>query len=83
VIERDQDLQQRIGELAEPAKRLLAEIEANGAASPSDQALLQKLGWTRSRASQVFRELEQHGLVRPLERPGTRGRPRRLYEVTY
>jgi energy-coupling factor transporter ATP-binding protein EcfA2 len=83
VIERDQDLQQRIGELAEPAKRLLAEVEANGAASPSDQALLQKLGWTRSRASQVFRELEQHGLVRPLERPGTRGRPRRLYEVTY
>ncbi len=83
VIQREQDLQQRIGELAEPAKRLLAEIEANGAASPSDQALLQKLGWTRSRASQVFRELEQHGLVRPLERPGTRGRPRRLYEVTY
>jgi DNA-binding PadR family transcriptional regulator len=42
-----------------------------------------KLGWTRGRASQVFRELEQQGLVRSLERPGTRGRPRRLYEVTY
>ncbi|HEU4614495.1 MAG TPA: AAA family ATPase [Kofleriaceae bacterium] len=83
VIKRDQNLQQQISDLTEPAKRLLAEVEANGAASPSDQALLTKLGWTRSRASQVFRELEQQGLVRPLERPGPRGRPRRLYEVTY
>jgi energy-coupling factor transporter ATP-binding protein EcfA2 len=83
VIKRDQNVQQRISDLSEPARRLLAEVEANGAASPSDQALLTTLGWTRSRASQVFRELEQEGLVRPLERPGTRGRPRRLYEVTY
>lgn len=83
LIERDQNVQQRIGDLSEPARRLLAEVEANGAASPSDQGLLTKLGWTRSRASQVFRELEQHGLVRSLERPGTRGRPRRVYEVTY
>ena len=83
MIKRDQNVQQQISDLSEPAKRLLAEVEANGAASPSDQALLTKLGWTRSRASQVFRELEQQGLVRPLERPGTRGRPRRLYEATY
>jgi hypothetical protein len=83
LLEQDRDLQERIEQLAEPAKRLLAEVEANGAASPSDEGLLKKLGWTRGRASQVFRELEQQGLVRSLERPGTRGRPRRLYEVTY
>jgi energy-coupling factor transporter ATP-binding protein EcfA2 len=83
VIQRNQTVQQQISDVSEPARRLLAEVEANGAASPSDQALLTKLGWTRSRASQVFRELEQHGLVRPLERPGPRGRPRRLYEATY
>lgn len=82
-LERDQGLQQQIGALAEPAKRLLAELEANGAASPSDRGLLSKLGWTRSRASQVLRELEKQGLVRALERPGGGGRPRRLYEVTY
>jgi hypothetical protein len=83
LLEHDRELQERIEQLPEPAKRLLAEVEANGAASPSDEGLLKKLGWTRGRASQVFRELEQHGLVRSLERPGTRGRPRRLYEVTY
>ena len=83
VIQRNQNVQQQISDVSEPARRLLAEVEASGAASPSDQALLTKLGWTRSRASQVFRELEQRGLVRPLERPGPRGRPRRLYEATY
>lgn len=83
LIERDRAVQERIATLAEPAKRLLAEVEASGAASPSDQGLLTKLGWTRSRASQVFRELEKQGLVRALERPGSGGRPRRLYEVTY
>lgn len=83
LLKRDGELQERIENLPEPAKRLLAEVEANGAASPSDEGLLKKLGWTRSRASQVFRELEQQGLVRALERPGTRGRPRRLYEVTH
>jgi energy-coupling factor transporter ATP-binding protein EcfA2 len=83
LLEHDRELQERIEQLPEPARRLLAEVEANGAASPSDEGLLKKLGWTRGRASQVFRELEQQGLVRSLERPGTRGRPRRLYEVTY
>jgi energy-coupling factor transporter ATP-binding protein EcfA2 len=83
LLERDRELQQRIASLAEPAKRLLAELDANGAASPSDQGLLTKLGWTRSRASQVFRDLEKRGLVRALERPGSGGRPRRVYEVTY
>jgi len=83
LIQRDQEVQERIATLADPAKRLLAEVEANGAASPSDQGLLTKLGWTRSRASQVFRELEKQGLVRALERPGSGGRPRRVYEVTY
>lgn len=83
LLERDQELQEKIASLAEPAKRLLAELDANGAASPSDQGLLTKLGWTRSRASQVFRDLEKQGLVRALERPGSGGRPRRVYEVTY
>jgi len=83
LFERDQALQQKIEALGEPAKRLLAELEANGAASPSDEGLLTKLGWKRSRASQVFRELEKQGLVRALERPGSGGRPRRVYEVTH
>src|SRR5213592_4311683 len=50
LIKCDQNVQQRISNLSEPARRLLAEVEANGAASPSDQALLTTLGWTRSRA---------------------------------
>jgi energy-coupling factor transporter ATP-binding protein EcfA2 len=83
LLERDQQLQQTIEQLAEPAKRLLSELEANGPASPSDQGLLTKLGWTRSRASQLFQQLEKQGLVRALERPGSGGRPRRVYEVTY
>ena len=82
-MRQDQELQDRLEDLSEPAKRLLAEVEANGAASPSDEGLLKKLGWTRSRASQVFRELEKQGLVSALDRPGSGGRPRRLYEVTY
>jgi hypothetical protein len=81
LMEADAKVQQEIARLSEPAKRLLAELEANGAASPSDQGLLAKLGWTRSRASQVFRELENQGLVGVFERPGTGGRPRRVYEV--
>lgn len=83
LMRQDQELQDRLEDLSEPAKRLLAEVEANGAASPSDEGLLKKLGWTRSRASQVFRELEKQGLVSALDRPGSGGRPRRLYEVTY
>ena len=67
--------------LTDPARRLLAELDADGAASPSDEGLLTKLGWTRSRASQVFRELEKQGFVRATERRGTGTRPRRIYEV--
>jgi hypothetical protein len=81
LLERDAEVQQEIGRLSEPAKRLLAELEANGAASPSDQGLLARLGWQRSRASQVFQELEGKGLVGVFERSGTGGRPRRVYEV--
>jgi hypothetical protein len=83
LLLREHAVADRIERLSAPARRLLAEIDANGAASPSDEGLLKKLGWTRSRASQVFRELENQGLVRPLERPGSGSRPRRLYEVTY
>lgn len=81
LTERDAKMQQEIAGLSEPARRLLAELEANGAASPSDQGLLRRLQWTRSRASQVFGELEKQGLVAVFERPGGGGRPRRIYEV--
>jgi hypothetical protein len=68
-------------QLSEPARRLLAELEAGGPASPSDEGLLQRLGWSRARASQVFGELLEHGLVRASTAPSAGSRPRRLYEV--
>jgi AAA ATPase domain len=81
VAARREERARREETLSEPARRLLAELDANGAASASDEGLLTKLGWTRSRASQVFRELESKGFVRATDRPGARSRPRRVYEV--
>jgi hypothetical protein len=73
--------EQASSQLGEAARRLLAELEAQGRASASDERLLARLGWTRSRATQVFRELERAGLVRAsLERSGP-ARPRKVYEV--
>ena len=71
----------KVEQLSEPAQRLLAELEAGGPASPSDEGLRQRLGWSRARASQVFGELLEHGLVRTSTAPSAGSRPRRLYEV--
>jgi type II secretory pathway predicted ATPase ExeA len=71
----------KVEQLSEPARRLLAELEAGGPASPSDEGLLQRLGWSRARASQVFGELLERGLVRASTAPSAGSRPRRLYEV--
>jgi hypothetical protein len=81
VLARNRLHAQRRQRVSEPARRLLAELEAGGPASPSDAGLLKSLGWSRSRASQVFGELEENGLVQASDRPGTGGRPRRIYEV--
>jgi hypothetical protein len=81
MVERGRARRQKLETLSEPARRLLAELEAGGPASPSDQGLLKSLGWSRSRASQVFGELDHHGLVRADERPGNGGRPRRVYDL--
>jgi energy-coupling factor transporter ATP-binding protein EcfA2 len=71
----------KVEQLSEPARRLLAELEAGGPASPSDEGLRQRLGWSRARASQVFGELLEHGLVRASTAASAGSRPRRLYEV--
>ena len=69
------------GQIGQAARRLIAELEAHGPASASDERLLARMGWTRSRATQVFRELERAGAVRSsLERSGS-ARPRKVYEV--
>jgi predicted ArsR family transcriptional regulator len=59
---------------------LIAELEAIGPASASDERLLKRLGWTRSRASQVFKQLEEAGVVRAaMEAPEGGGRPRKVF----
>lgn len=65
--------------LGRPASMLLAELEARGAASASDEELLRSLGWTRTRAVQVFSELEDAGLVTSETEKGPTGRPRKVY----
>ncbi len=70
----------RARELGEAARRLAAYLEANGAASASDQRMLSELGWSRSRATQVLRELEQAGLVEPANDRGESGR-RKVYAL--
>jgi ATPase domain predominantly from Archaea len=73
-------LHDRARELGEAASRLVAYLEANGAASASDERMLSELGWSRSRATQVLRELEQAGLVRPTSERGESGR-RKVYAL--
>lgn len=81
-LEREQaDRERRLASLSEPARRLLFELEANGASSPSDVGLQQRLGWTRGRASQVFKELSEAGLVRSTTQRSGPGRPRTIFEV--
>jgi hypothetical protein len=65
--------------LGRPASMLLAELEALGSASASDEDLLQRLGWTRARAVQVFSELEHARLVESETEKGPAGRPRKVY----
>lgn len=65
--------------LGRPASMLLAELEARGAASASDEDLLRSLGWTRSRAVQVFSQLVAAGLVASETEKGRAGRPRKVY----
>jgi energy-coupling factor transporter ATP-binding protein EcfA2 len=81
LMTRQRERGAKVEQLSEPARRLLAELEAGGPASPSDEGLRQRLGWSRARASQVFGELLEHGLVRTSTAPSAGSRPRRLYEV--
>ncbi|CAN5683322.1 hypothetical protein BH18ACT15_BH18ACT15_01880 [soil metagenome] len=64
-----------------PAEMLMAELEASGPASASDERLLRRLGWTRARAVQVFKQLEQAGIVTASEQRGGAGRPRKIYAL--
>ncbi len=79
VRDRLLDRQQIVERLATPARMLLAELEAVGGASASDERLLTRLGWTRARAAQVFGELERQGLVEATDEPRPSGRPRRVF----
>jgi energy-coupling factor transporter ATP-binding protein EcfA2 len=67
--------------LGAPAEMLMAELEALGPASASDERLLRRLGWTRARAVQVFKQLEQAGIVTASEQRGRAGRPRKIYAL--
>jgi hypothetical protein len=79
VRDRLLDREQIVERLATPARMLLAELEAVGGASASDERLLTRLGWTRARAAQVFGELERQGLVEATDEPRPSGRPRRVF----
>jgi hypothetical protein len=58
----------------------MAELEALGSASASDEEFLRRLGWTRPRATQVLGALAERGLLAASDEqsPGGR-RPRRVY----
>ncbi len=65
--------------LGRPAEMVVAELEASGPLSASDERLLRRLGWTRERAVQVLKQLEAAGLVTTSLQKGPSGRPRKLY----
>jgi len=65
--------------LGRPAEMVVAELEASGPLSASDERLLGRLGWTRERAVQVLKQLEAAGLVTTSLQKGSSGRPRKLY----
>ena len=79
VRDRLLDREQAVGRLGTPARMLLAELEASGGASASDERLLERLGWTRARAAQVLGQLEREGLVEATDEQRPAGRPRRVY----
>lgn len=70
-----------VSRLGRPSAMLVAELEALGPRSASDDELLRRLGWTRQRAAQVFRQLEDAGLVKGDRLPGPQGRPRRVFSL--
>jgi len=65
--------------LGRPAEMVVAELEASGPLSASDERLLGRLGWTRERAVQVLKQLEAARLVTTSLQKGPSGRPRKLY----
>ena len=67
--------------LGRAAAMLVAEMEALGAVSASDELLLRRLGWTKQRASKVLNQLEEVGLVRSFSLREGSGRPRRMFEL--
>ncbi len=69
----------RVAGLGPAAERLLAELDAHGAASASDPRLLGRLGWSRQRAAQVAQALESAGLVTSGSARGHDGRVRRVF----
>ena len=75
LLQRDET----VARLGSPARMLLAELEASGGASASDERLLERLGWTRPRAAQVLGLLERAGLVEATDEQRVSGRPRRVY----
>jgi energy-coupling factor transporter ATP-binding protein EcfA2 len=68
-----------VSKLSRPAAMLLAELEALGAASASDEELQRRLGWTRVRVVQVLQELLRRGLVASEFERATTGRPRKVF----
>jgi energy-coupling factor transporter ATP-binding protein EcfA2 len=71
---------ERAAALGRPHGMAMAELEALGGASASDEELLRRLGWTRARASQVLGELADAKLVEAFdERTAGGGRPRRVF----
>src|SRR3954452_20329643 len=71
---------EQAGALGRPHAMAMAELEALGGASASDEEFLRRLGWTRPRATQVLGALAERGLLAASDEqsPGGR-RPRRVY----
>lgn len=65
--------------LGAAAQRVVAELEAQGPASASDESFLARLGFGRSRAVQIFRELEGLGIVEASTTRAAGQRPRKVY----
>jgi thymidylate kinase len=67
--------------LGEPARQVVAEIEANGPASASDEQFLRRLGMTRSRAAQLLAQLEREGILAGTYERAEGRRPRKHYAL--
>jgi hypothetical protein len=81
VLAEQADRAQRLAPLSEPSRRLLAELEGGGPASPSDGRLQRALGLSRGRIAQLLQELESAHLVRASAAAKGTGRPRKIYEA--